>query len=94
MPTCASRARSAGAEMPLSSPTSGRSRGISGASASLVESEVSKVRRVAVVDADHRRTKVQRAVELGAVVDSISTSMLCALRRPRYRGRRHRRAPP
>src|SRR5579859_2955254 len=45
MPTCASRDRSDGAKMPLS-PMITRSLGISGASASLVASVVSKVRRL------------------------------------------------
>src|SRR6266700_3087932 len=45
MPTRARRARSAGAKIPLS-PTSSRSFGIKGASASLVDSVVSNVRRL------------------------------------------------
>ena len=56
MPTRSSRARSAGAKMPLS-PTISRSFGISGASASLVAKRGLEGAQIAVVDADHRRTK-------------------------------------
>ena len=74
MPTRASRARSAGVKMPLS-PTIRRSLGISGASASLVASVVSKVRRLRLLTPIIGERSLRARSSSARSWISISTSM-------------------
>ena len=78
MPTRSSRARSAGVKMPLS-PTIRRSCGISGASASLVASVVSKVRRLRLLTPIIGERSFSARSSSARSWISISTSMPCAM---------------